>query len=289
MTVMIPKTRAWPAQAMRALKQAVATGVILGYAASAGMANAATRYEYEGRLFDTPAQACAAVAKARRDDKSVDNPYGKVAAARDADNGFWCKLVDKDKNENEQTYGNKVLTQDGAAKMQAQAGKEDCADLEALAAEPLKREVTTRVRRHLEAANAELTNNPAVAMDVLHDNEVNYIFGGKGYRKNGQTLQMNDSAFNILYGHAVERLTARNVDGDACLSRFVEHVSAEDQRQEGANPDFIGLGKAKGLEIDITTSESAQRKRKIPAKAHYAFVTYERHLVIGNNGVAVAK
>lgn len=64
-------------------------------------------YEYQYVCYTDPYQACQAVAKERRADKSVDNPYGTVAGAKDAGDKFWCKLADKNGEETEQEFGSK--------------------------------------------------------------------------------------------------------------------------------------------------------------------------------------
>lgn len=66
-------------------------------------------YEYQYVCYSDPYQACQAVAKERRADKLVDNPYGTVVGAKDAGDKFWCKLADKNGEENEQDYGSKRL------------------------------------------------------------------------------------------------------------------------------------------------------------------------------------
>ena len=79
------------------------------------------KYKYEDHLYSTSKEACDAVAKARREDKSVDNPYDRVIGFADAGDKFRCKLADSKGNENEQEYGSAEL----ASKEQSGEEKSD--------------------------------------------------------------------------------------------------------------------------------------------------------------------
>ena len=153
--------------------------------------------------------------------------------------------------------------------------------------------------RHLVgAANAELVTNPANAISNDGDaelgltrNEVNFVFGGAGFKPlpGSKVYGMTNEAFFVLYGHAIERLTAKLLIHELCLSKFVKHVPAAGQLKPGGSPDFIGVGKADklGVAIDVTTELSAAKKTKSADKVNYQFLTYERGLKIDNNGHAV--
>jgi hypothetical protein len=52
--------------------------------------------------------------------------------------------------------------------------------------------------------------------------------------------------------------------------------------QEGRNPDFVGIGRAKGLSIDVTTRESMLRKQSDPSREGWKFATYDRKLKLVN-------
>jgi len=69
-----------------------------------------TCFEYENTCYAKPREACEAVAKTRRADRTVENPYDRVVDSKDAGDSFWCKLADKNGNENEQHYGSKRLS-----------------------------------------------------------------------------------------------------------------------------------------------------------------------------------
>lgn len=82
-------------------------------------------YVYEGREYSSPLEACEAVAKARREDRSVDNPYGRVVDAQDADDKFFCKLADSNNVTTEQTYGSTKLAKADASTV---SGTDRCLD-----------------------------------------------------------------------------------------------------------------------------------------------------------------
>lgn len=84
-----------------------------------------TCFEYENTCYDKPREACEAVAKARRADRTVENPYDRVVDSKDAGNSFWCKLADKNGNETDQHYGEKRVI--GADQASAE-GKSEPAD-----------------------------------------------------------------------------------------------------------------------------------------------------------------
>jgi hypothetical protein len=191
-----------------------------------------------------------------------------------------------------------------AAKIQAPSD-DDCTALAKLKGNALRDELVSRMSVLVQAANAELTRNPASAMSPdldpkpdpkvgLTAKEVDWVFGGNGgYRPapGSAVLHMNDGAFWLLYGHAIERLTNRLLIKEACLGQFVVHVPANKQMVAGGAPDFIGTGKAKdvGLQIDVTTGAGADRKMAANAKKRkYQFLTYERGLRVDPaTGVAV--
>ena len=127
------------------------------------------------------------------------------------------------------------------------------------------------MRRHTEAAHELFVGNPkGDAVKVLTDAE------GASAR--------NPSLFAPRYGQILERMTGNSVQADPCLSRFVVRLSDPQQRQPGDNPDFRGLGRATGLELDITTRASAKTKSEKEGKANYIFLIYERQLVLDGSG-----
>jgi len=196
--------------------------------------------------------------------------------------------------------------QEQAQTPQPQAGKPagdprrpagECQQLARLKGLPLRDELVTRMRKLVQAANSQLIAQPSSAMGKGGDpalgltaNEVNFVFGGAGFKPlpGSHVEGMTDSAFNVLYGHAIERLTAGLLARDACLPKFVRHVSAAEQRQPGGSPDFVGVGAAAkiGLAIDVTTGLSAQKKARSSAKANYQFITYRRGLKVDAHGHA---
>jgi hypothetical protein len=176
---------------------------------------------------------------------------------------------------------------------------DDCTRLGELKGEALRDELVARMDRLVQDANAALIRDPKIAMAGdggdpelgLTDGEVDAVFGGAGYAfsKSAKVKIMKEGAFNVLYGHAVERLTARQLAQEACLSKFVEHVNAVTQMKPGGAPDFVGIGKAQrvGLKIDVTTKASADIKEKSSEKAAYQFLTYKRGLRVDSTGHAV--
>ena len=101
-------------------------------------------------------------------------------------------------------------------------------------------------------------------MTVLTEEEVAGAIGKFGQER----------GFNVLYGHALERLVAREVMKDSELSRQLEYIPNRQQTQEGGLPDFRGKGVADGLMIDITTLGQAQRKQS--AGKYYDYILYQR-------------
>ncbi|MCP3165627.1 hypothetical protein [Myxococcus qinghaiensis] len=182
----------------------------------------------------------------------------------------------------------------GPGKVAAEDAKDDggaCAELDALAGEALRNELVKRVDTLKERAHSEFAADPSVAMQVLTDNEVAYMFGGGGYRPNpnvgpGKNVEtMTEGLFNVLYGKALERLTARHLKGDICVSSYLDHLSDVAQMNKGGAPDFAGKGKATGLEIDITTPQQVLVKKR--EGKQYRFITYERRLRLNEAGIAV--
>jgi hypothetical protein len=271
---------------------------VCGLSTIMAFAAEAESFEYEGAKYRTAREACEAVAKVRRADKSVENPYGTVVEAKDAGDSFWCKLKDRTGNEIEQHYGSKVKNppakgQDPAGTAEP-AGSDECKQIEALGGNDLQRAVTARLNQLVQATNRRFAANPSMAMDpgILSGNQVTMIFGGSAYRSNPQYMHKGKpaqtmspeapAAFNILYGHAIERLSARAAAADPCLPRYLQYVRNVDQTREGGQPDFRGVGRAAGLVIDVTTEEESRRKG-----AKYTFVTYQRLLRLDAQGLAV--
>lgn len=262
-----------------------------GLATAAPPGKPATAFIIANRPYSTPAQACQAELEERNADTYVMRKYTRVAVARDdgEEGGLYCDLRDKENVENAQHYGEKVVVEVGAdslapmaPKNSAQDAPNNCADLEALGKPQLFFELEARVRNLMNAANEELIRNPAVAMTVLKREAVANTFGDAGHDAAGN---MSNRVFPVVYGNAVERLTAAAVAADVCLPRYLQHV--ENQSVEGVNPDFKGINKAAGLQIDITTPESAVSKQADKRRAGYRYLTYRRGLVINQQGRAV--
>ncbi len=64
--------------------------------------------ESGGTRYENAYELCAAKAEERRNDKSVDNPYGQVVGQEDKGSNVWCKLADSNGNEIDQHYGSEV-------------------------------------------------------------------------------------------------------------------------------------------------------------------------------------
>lgn len=61
--------------------------------------------ESGGAHYSNAQALCAAKAKERRDDKSVEKPYDQVVGAKDEGSNVWCNLADSDGNKNDQHFG----------------------------------------------------------------------------------------------------------------------------------------------------------------------------------------
>lgn len=64
--------------------------------------------ESGGTRYESASEVCAAAAKARGEDKSVDDPYDDVVGQRDEGSSVWCDLADSKGNKTDQHYGAEV-------------------------------------------------------------------------------------------------------------------------------------------------------------------------------------
>jgi hypothetical protein len=140
----------------------------------------------------------------------------------------------------------------------------DC-ELDRLAGKDLTDAITNLMERYTLEANQQLINDPKQATEESGHS-------GLGF-------------FNAVYGSIVERLTAKRVTADTCLSKYLRPLSSTEQSRkgednmQGSHPDFEGLGKANGLQYDVTTAPQAERKQsQNGAKQNYIFLIYERGL-----------
>ena len=62
----------------------------------------------DGKLYKSASEVCAAAAKERGEDKSVDDPYDEVVGQRDEGSSVWCDLADSKGNKTDQHYGAEV-------------------------------------------------------------------------------------------------------------------------------------------------------------------------------------
>lgn len=252
----------------------MALGPLSLHAASA--AGTQSCFEYEDGCYASAAEACAAVARARRADTHVDNPYGRVVGAKDAGDQFWCKLADKNGETDEQHYGsrravasNTPPSPGGPAPEAAQPKdpKDDC-KLDKLKGDALRNQVIAQVRQYTAESNQRLINNPKSAAESVPS-------VGKGF-------------FTGDYGTLLENLVAQRVAADTCLSKYLRHLTATEQSKAGPNgekgdyPDFQGTAGGLGdLTIDITTAEAKARKLASEGgKSKYVYIEYERGLCL---------
>jgi hypothetical protein len=150
----------------------------------------------------------------------------------------------------------------------------------------LKELVLERIKQITEQVNEEFGKNPDLAAGQLSGAELNAFAETFGVRKTPSGVEiLSEAAFNIAYGHILERLVADQVMRDPCLSKYIEYV--KNVRQTDELPDFVGKNGAEGLEIDITTQ--GQAARKFAQGKTYQFVEYQRKLMMNAEGYAVPR
>lgn len=125
--------------------------------------------------------------------------------------------------------------------------------------------VLERITRH---ENMRFARNPLIMNSVIKTNEwIATVF------KMGP-----ERAFNVLYGHTIERLVAKRIKADPFHSQILRPLSSREQmrlgHQHGHAPDIIGVGPAARMEFDITTLASAYRK--MAQGKNYIYIIYER-------------
>jgi hypothetical protein len=164
---------------------------------------------------------------------------------------------------------------------------DECAGLAAMSPKDLKAEVVSRLTKVMDAANDALAQNPAIAMQVVSEAEIQGMMQTFGIKTINKKLAMTESSLAVVYGHVIERLTARRfAQDDRCLPPYVAYIPNPAQLQTpGGSPDFKGLGKAAGLQIDITTEDQAAKKKAQGKK--YEFIIYTRRLHMNDQGHAV--
>jgi hypothetical protein len=265
-------------KAMKASSSALTTAIVwaalgplsLHVASAAGSKSC---FEYEDACYTTAPEACAAVARARRADPRVDNPYGTVVGAKDAGDKFWCKLADKNGETDEQHYGSRRTTEADTPSAPGgpapePAKPDDSCKLDKLKGAKLRNQVIALVRQYTAEANQRLINDP-MGVSATAPNLVRGFFTGD-------------------YGTLLENLVAKRVEADACLSKYIKHLSVSEQSKPGPNgekgdhPDFQGIaGGLDDLTIDITTAEAKARKLATEGgKSKYVYIEYERGLCV---------
>lgn len=142
---------------------------------------------------------------------------------------------------------------------------EPACKLEKLTGKELTKEITNTLEGYTNEANQQLINDPKQATEESGHS-------GLGF-------------FEATYGSIVERLTAKRVTEDKCLSQYIRPLSVTEQSRAGKNnmqgshPDLEGIGKAQGLQYDVTTTGQAERKKSTNgAKQNYIFLIYDRGL-----------
>jgi hypothetical protein len=174
-----------------------------------------------------------------------------------------------------------------AADKNQKGGPSDCSKLQALKEDPLKKEVIARFNTVVAQVNQEFGKTPAIAMEVVSEAE---IVGIGGLFKMNQVqggAAFSPDALNMLYGHILERLVAKRLSKyDPCLPPYLEYIpNAVQLKTPGGSPDFKGLDKATGLQLDITTAGEVPKKK---AKGkNYDFILYTRLLKLDDAGHAV--
>ena len=145
------------------------------------------------------------------------------------------------------------------------ATTESSCKLDRLSGQELTDEITKIMKDYTLDANQQLINDPKQATEESGHS-------GLGF-------------FNAAYGSIVERLTAKRVTADTCLSQYLRPLSSTEQSRkgednmQGSHPDFEGIGKAQGLQYDVTTKAQEERKKTSNgAKQDYIFLTYNRGL-----------
>lgn len=264
---------------------------------SASAAGPTSCFEYEDGCYQSAYEACQAVARARRADTHVDNPYDRVMGAKDAGDKFWCKLGDKNGDTDEQHYGSRRnLTEAPPPSPAAPAPEpksepkpkppskpkpddakpaDDC-ELDKLKDAVLRDKVIALVRQYTAESNTRLTNDPKGSAESVPS------VIGRGF-------------FTGDYGTLLENLVAQRVAADACLSKYLRHLTATEQSKAGLNgekgdhPDFEGLHGLKDLMIDITTADNKAKKLATQGgKQKYVYIEYERGLCQQGSGRTAA-
>jgi hypothetical protein len=98
--------------------------------------------------------------------------------------------------------------------------------------------------------------NPPVAIDALKPGEI------PGLR--------NPSIARMRFGYAVERLVAARFQADRELRRLFEYDGGSGM------PDYVGIGRFKGLTFELTTPRQVDSHRARPYGEPLIIVTYER-------------
>jgi hypothetical protein len=111
-------------------------------------------------------------------------------------------------------------------------------------------------------ANEQLAADSSLAVTVLRKAE--YAAG-----------QASAEVAGMFYGHAVERLVAKEIVQASDLSLTLKYVSG------AGNPDFIGLGSLEGLTFDITTSTPRQVFKHLQRTYEPTLILYERPTTFG--------
>lgn len=159
-----------------------------------------------------------------------------------------------------------------------------CGAYENMGEEGLKSWAQAKMQRFCDEENEAFKNDPAGATHpqkeppILTDGEkMQWLSWGSKIAANGQQTY-SDRIWPMVYGHVIERLVARRVEKDKCLSAYLTYIKNSAQnKEEDNNPDFRGKGKLPGTnEFDVTTGEQVTRKMNDPKKANFIFITYSR-------------
>ncbi|MBM4017216.1 MAG: hypothetical protein FJ288_02640 [Planctomycetes bacterium] len=98
---------------------------------------------------------------------------------------------------------------------------------------------TERLLGFTQGANERLAASPALAQTVLTKAEY-------------AAAQNSPAVGRLFYGHAVERLVAQDIGASTELSGLFKYVGGP------GKPDFVGIGRYAGLNLDITTNTARQ-------------------------------
>lgn len=174
---------------------------------------------------------------------------------------------------------------------------QDTCTMASMDPETLKLKITERLQQIVNEENQAFAANPARVYDpavvgptpLFSQKEIDYFGKTFGFKKvvsdsdpADTSYAYAESSWNIIYGHAVERLAAKRVEKDMCLKQLLQYIKNVDQTKEGGQPDFKGNDGASNY--DITTPGSAEKKKQTENKKDWIFITYTRLIEIDEKG-----